>query len=307
LAKSSDQRYVFINWTGSRAGSPAASGELPAYARRWIDPRDESGVLGMDLSPFREGLGREMYGIIGMDFLHQWVLQIDFDQGDVRLLKSVVPPERADSFRLYYNFEGVPVVRCGVCGCAESDFVLDTGCDGNGDLETYTSSDVVDHGYGRPISSARAQTACGEVTSNLFRVGSFALGNHLVHELTFHDGNQNRLGLGYLSRYEVTFDFPNKLLYVSEGNGFDKPDLTDTGGLHLARREDMIVVDRVDSDSAAEASGLEEDDVMLTIDGLDVDSISLENYRRVFRKDSGTVDVTYERAGRRCETTIELR
>ena len=306
LARPRGEAYLVMSATESQSGL-AGFGQLSASGQPWIDPREESGVLGIDLSPFREASGREMYGIIGMDFLHHFVLQIDFDQGEARLLRKVAPPERADSFKLYYSFEGLPLVHCGLCGYRESDFLLDTGCDGSGGLEAYTASDLVEHGYGRPISSARYQTGCGEVTAHLFRVGSFALGSHLVHELTFSDDNENRLGRGYLSRFEVTFDFPNKLLYVSEGNGFDKPDLTNVSGLHLVRKDGTTVVHWVEPDSAAESSGLEEGDVVLKVDDLEADKTALKDLRRGLCGDDRTVHVAFERDGEQCEAEIELK
>jgi len=149
-------------------------------------------------------------------------------------------------------------------------------------------------------------TACGEHTSNVFRIPRFALGSRQTQDLAFVRGDDNLLGLAYLSRYKITFDFPNRVLYSRAGKAFDKPDPTDVSGLHLLRKEGATIVGRVDSDSAAEASGLEEDDIILAVDGLDADPTSLTDLRRVFRKGNRTVDVTYERHGHRLETTIEL-
>jgi len=78
----------------------------------WIDPRDDSCVAGLDFTRFREVLGRDIYGIIGMDFLHHYVLQIDFDEGELQLLRRVNLSDRSDSIELHYNSEGVPLVRC---------------------------------------------------------------------------------------------------------------------------------------------------------------------------------------------------
>jgi len=78
----------------------------------WIDPRDDSCVAGLDFTQFREAIGRDIHGIIGMDFLHRYVLRIDFDEGELQLLRRVNPSERSDSIELHYNSEGVPLVRC---------------------------------------------------------------------------------------------------------------------------------------------------------------------------------------------------
>ena len=51
----------------------------------------DSAVMLHDLSPLREALGLDIRGCLGMDFLSQFVVCLDFDQGQMTLLRSSDP------------------------------------------------------------------------------------------------------------------------------------------------------------------------------------------------------------------------
>jgi len=46
-------------------------------------------VIGQDLSKMREVSGNSEFGVIGMDFMGPLVIQMDFDAGEVSILKKV--------------------------------------------------------------------------------------------------------------------------------------------------------------------------------------------------------------------------
>jgi len=64
------------------------------------------------------------------------------------------------------------------------------------------------------------------------------------------------LGLGILSQYAVTLDFPRRKMYLRRGLRFGAPDRRDLSGLHLLLVNRQVVIDSVDVDSEAERRGL---------------------------------------------------
>jgi hypothetical protein len=272
----------------------------------WIDPRDESGIHGYDFSRFREVSGREIYGLIGMDFLHNFALQIDFDKGELLLLRKASSPRDADSFKLYYDELGRPLVSCGICDWGEAHFLIDTGCMDTGRLESELAKGLIQAKMARRGGSTRYASFCREGTYDEVLLASFAMGSHETVNLTLTEGGTSCLGLEYLSRFIVTFDFPSKLLYVTEGKAFGRRDGRSLSGLHLVRKNGRIIVDLIDADSPAERSGLNTGDTLLTIDERDVSKTSLDDLRRVFRQERGMVHVTAEREGKQITAAVKL-
>jgi hypothetical protein len=59
------------------------------------------------------------------------------------------------------------------------------------------------------------------------------------------------LGLSFLSRHIVTFDFPNGRVYFEKGKEYKKVDETDMSGLHLLRISNETFVYSVDEGDIA--------------------------------------------------------
>ena len=72
--------------------------------------------------------------------------------------------------------------------------------------------------------------------------------------------------MGFWSRFTATFDFPGKRVFLAKGDRYGQADRGDYGGLVLARKGDIIVVDAVLRDSPAMEAGLREGDVVLRVD-----------------------------------------
>src|SRR4029079_8211621 len=65
-----------------------------------------------------------------------------------------------------------------------------------------------------------------------------------------------RLQSSGLAHYNVTMDFPNTRIYLSERKSLMEPDRRHGSRLHLMRRGGQTVVDAVDKESAREKTGI---------------------------------------------------
>ncbi|MCK5611887.1 PDZ domain-containing protein, partial [Candidatus Pacearchaeota archaeon] len=97
------------------------------------------------------------------------------------------------------------------------------------------------------------------------------------------EGSESRLGLSFLSRHIVTFDFPNSKIYFREGNKFNKTDETDMSGLHLRRISNKTIIYSVDESSPAHKAGIKANDVVLKIGDDDVNLCDMWDIRELLR------------------------
>jgi hypothetical protein len=153
-------------------------------------------------------------GILGMDVLQHYCIQLDFAAGKVRFLND----ERADKqdwgepFSLTDLGNGCPVINENFVGAKGSGSEIDTGCDGDGWLTPTLF---------RQWTNQAQLPANGEARSP-----KGVLGRETYPELDLHETGDksvlrndsgvefNGIGLHLLSRNLVTLDFPKQTMYL---------------------------------------------------------------------------------------------
>jgi Aspartyl protease len=186
-----------------------------------------SNVLTTDLKKLLSGYHSPARGILGMDCLRHYCLQLDFAAGKLRFLDTnhlnagglgrAFPLELAADIQ----HEGVPVIQhAGLLGGAGTNTVIDTGNNGDG------------------MASGRAirQHAAGSYSGGLVKrfkhflaveglvkpgVGNLKCvwaGNTYTN-LAVSRGPRdfpNWIGLSFLARHLVTLDFPQRTMYLKQ-------------------------------------------------------------------------------------------
>jgi len=184
----------------------------------------ENDVCCFDLWHLRfASLNSPICGILGMDFLTRHVIAIDLDAGRLSFLKSI-PDSAGHQIRLSRDGYDRPTLTIDVAENKSICFLVDTGCvaSGAGAIEGETFTSLVEQNQLTMIAdgllSARffGMEKCRLASLKRFQVGGFEHAN-----LWFTDHNEvNLLGLGYLSRYIATIDFPRDRLYLKKGSQF---------------------------------------------------------------------------------------
>jgi hypothetical protein len=208
----------------ARTGSGVMSIETfhaPEALLGGLSLRTEGPVACIDLSAYRETVratsGRDVHGIIGMDFLRNYRLHLDFDRGIV----SVLEPRRGDAHHdwgkpldIEFKAKGIPTVLAGLPDGTRASFVVDTGEAATGDLrgEIYESLQRVGHVAERRQVSCATGSGFHELEEGV--VASLTLGPHRHEKLPMFRSTWNGLGLAYLSRFNVLLDFPQQRLYL---------------------------------------------------------------------------------------------
>jgi hypothetical protein len=230
-----------------------------------------------DLEPFRKYSGHNIRGLLGMTFLKDKILRIDFDRGKLAVLRSP-PAHQKNSFALSYSGWRLPLVTLELAPDRPVSFELDTGMHGDncGVIGTALFATLVRTGdvtlTGREVG---ALTIDGEDYHRLATLKELRLGAFRHARLRFREGERNILGLGYLARFQVTFDFRNDRIYLQKGAGFDSREGEDRFGAALFRVANETYVERVWPSSPAGESGLKDGDRIVLIDGTSPSQFSL--------------------------------
>ncbi len=266
----------------------------------------------IDLSLLRKWSGGDFYGLIGMSFLKHHIVRIDFDTGQVLFLKSL-GRKPGQAFRLSFQ-EGIPCTKVTISGWERREkFAIDTGADTN--ISGYIRFDLYNllakcHVSKTLAGSYQSIVLSGEtVTNSDFRLNALSIGPFTHRNFIFSTSPKyydNTLGLGFLSRYVVTFDFPNRVMYLQKGKMFDLPDGSDRSGLSISRHAGKTVVTRVAWFSPAWWGGIKPQDVVLKIEGNCANQTSLYSLRRLLGMEGKKTHLVLQRGQERMEVSLML-
>jgi len=241
--------------------------------------------------------GKRISGVIGLNFLRKYVVQIDFDKGVVSFLQPIKGqnPDWGEELEINYDSIGWPHITGNIHDGIKVDFVIDTGNNSSGDLGSKIFKEIISKKE-METSETLAATAVGTIRLREARITNLRLGSFEYRDLIFGEGMLSCLGLSFLSRHLVTFDFPNNRIYLKKGKDFKKIDEADMSGLHLLRISNKTIVHSVDEGSPAQKAGIEAKDVILKIGNEGVNIYNMWKLRRILKsRDKRKITMTIRR------------
>ncbi|HWU72932.1 MAG TPA: aspartyl protease family protein [Sphingomonas sp.] len=281
-------------------------------------------IITLDFSPPAvEGLA--LGGMLGVEFFERLVVRIDYGAKTITFTNPRRFDERertsAGSAVPFDFYEHIPQVAGTIDG-RPARFDIDTGS--RSDV-TFTRPFVEKAGlraaYPDGVTITDGWGVGGPARSYVVRPRSLTLGGVKVDGPiaglsaakagSFADeGSDGNIGSGLLKRFVVTFDYPNRRLYLQR---LARPD-ADTGrfdrtGMWINQQEGGFeIMDLADHGPAA-AAGLKKGDVVLAIDGRDVASLSLSDARSMLKTVpvGRPLPIGYRRDGRISEAIVTPR
>ncbi len=225
-------------------------------------------VACIDLENVRQASDSQVYGVIGMDVLATSRLQIEFDRGVLKFLDRIdqTPEELGHRIPLRIADDGTPHLCGAIDEARQEQFLIDTGAQGNS-LAMDVFDELFDQGRIRLGASFASTTIAGDTRGERGRLDHVTFGPLTHKELRFSRVRMSSLGLRFLSRYRVLFDFPGKCLYLQPGLQFEKSEPRATSGLMLKWIDGEVHVDGVRENGPAASVGIKAGDVLLQIDG----------------------------------------
>jgi hypothetical protein len=243
----------------------------------------------MDLGPTRDGLGCsfdcKFDGALGMPFLQDKIVQINFDAGCLSFLKTSdgIPGEKIAITR---GTRGFPIVRVDLPGIRGVPFLIDTGHKvfDNGSLCKSTLDKLVRARHAALVDTVVVRGANAEHNERVVTLDSLSVGGFTHDAQTFGEDSRNILGLGYLSRYTVTFDFPGQRLILDKGNQFDRNFPRNVTGLLMVRTESGLVVSYAQEGRTGHSCGVRKGDTLLEVNGESTNGKSAYDVMRILRE-----------------------
>ncbi len=273
-----------------------ADGEI-VKGKAFPTPKAKVGPLKLKGSPFVPVVdytttGGDSPGIIGMDFLKKYIVRIDFDNRKVTFFKGKKDFDLFSMFKPKENKhpewgEPVPLktklfqknqyfVEGSIVGDIETDFLIDSGWKRFDTMNRKALQEVSTNGQKRKERNNLSYLIF-TLDNNTKLLEGFSVGSLEYKNNIFQNNYESALGLDFLSRHIVTFDFPNKIMYLKKGKYFDKqpiiPILIAQTGCTI--NSDNYVVTNVDPNSLAYSKGIREEDTLIKINGRDISNVDV--------------------------------
>ncbi len=276
------------------------------------------GVLSVNafLAPF---FWRDCAGVIGYDFIHEFVTEVDYDHQMLTLYDPKTFAYQGAGARVPITLAGtVPVVKMKLDDQYEGEFRLDVGSNSTVDL----------HGpfvKQNDIRPAKYLTVSGGGFGGMFQsrlcrmkrvqLGPFSWPQPIVSlsgaqtgALASEDYAGN-VGNQILERFKCTFDYERRALYLEPGAKLKKEDRFSRGGVQLAKYGDTVKAMQVLAGSPAAKAGIREGDEVVSIDGKAAASWDPDDLIQFFENAPEGRKVPFEisREGKKSAVTVRLR
>ena len=273
-------------------------------------------VIYADLTPYHSVTGVDVRGILGKNLLEKYVVQMDVGNGVLRFIDPLAhsdtswgAPVALEGEETLREWETVRV-RGSVSGI-KALFAFSPFGPSELGRNTYAAACRMQDEHLREGKTLTIITDDAQDVDET-RVARFdvILGDKKYQGLIFMRSDQCTLGRDFLRRHSlVTFDFPDKKLYLKEGRNFDRQDEADMSGLHLLRIDGKTIVARAaDKETPASKAGIKLGDVIVKIDGKDAGEYTLFGIRDLLRSSDGKkINLTIRRGEEVLDVVITLQ
>lgn len=286
-------------------------------------------VLEDDYLELRNYLGTDVHGILGYELFSRFIIEIDYEKKQLTLML----PER---FRQRRKFHAIPIriedtkpyVTTPIVLADGTQFtsklLVDSGASHGLMLDPESDSRI--HVPEHSVSSVIGRGLGGEIMGKVGRIKELHLGPFELKEAiaNFPDPDSyfdslktgsvprnGSIGGETLSRFTVVFNFPKEEMYLKKNRSFKKPFHYNLSGLTVKAKGSKLNVFEVTGVrrlSVADKAGVQEGDILVTINGLLCSSIDLNVVNALFNYRPGKkINLTIERNGQRLKKDFRLQ
>ena len=298
--------YGSVNTGGAGAGRQ--SGQLVKGAK-WslvgLDGFSQPLSLALPLAILPSGLGREINGIIGGEFIRQFVVELDYQARSLALYdrRSFRYDGKGHALPLEFTPDGHPVVRAVVTPVGgkpmEARFMLDIG---SGLALALHSPFVTEHdllsGPSPTIRAIGLGGAGGTSVGRLGRVASLQIGSFTIENpITLFSQDKagafanaalgGNIGAQIARRFRLILDYASNRVILEPSAAFSEPFDRAISGLAVwAEGENYRTfrVREVLENSPASEAGISEGDVILSMDGIAAQQLTLAEIQDALEK-----------------------
>lgn len=273
-------------------------------------------LLQEDLFSLESFIGAKVHGLIGLDKFRSLVVTINYDKNNLKF-------SRPEVFKVPVKSEIIPLSivrgRPYMTARVELDtkeirnlwLMIDSGANHPLLLETDSTDNY------KPLVSLETTIGrglAGSITGAFIRSGWMLLGNARLDNIitsisseymTGNPANRNfrngTIGSGALSRFIVSFDYTNSRLILKKGLKFDKPFEYNMSGITIecvSAGFNIFKVSEIITDSPAYNAGVRPDDLLISINGKAVFTLTLGELNGMLsRHPGGAISLVVNRDG----------
>jgi hypothetical protein len=285
-------------------------------------------VGGIDrvVGPFE---GRRLDGVLGgFNIFSEYIVEVDYLSQTIGIYDRDAYTQPVGGTVVPIEVTGGHCIIKGTAIFADGDslggeFLLDTGLRGT---LVFSSPFVNEHGLLDRCGDVKYTTMGGgiggQVKAHVGRLNGFVFGGFSMGTVYTSLSQLTRgalaspdlagiIGSAILQRFRVVFDYAGeRLILYEQAYDHERLDFDKSGCFLVSDREDRSVysiIDVIEGSPAGEA-GLQAGDIIREINGRSTLDVSLEQARRLFRREVGTTyRIVFERAGERHATKLTLR
>jgi hypothetical protein len=295
-----------------RSGKTAKKVKLyqaPAMKVGEISWQSPDYVAGEDLTLLRSVSGHKFYGLLGMDFLRNYAVQIDFEHGKVRLLRSPAKPMgRAAAILFLDSKRTMPWVVGDIPGWGPEQFQIDMGCISFGGLRRDLFRALARKGVMRGLDESKSYDLAGSRRAYGGYLDHFDFEKWRHSSLTLDESSfpHSCLGLSFWRRYNLILDFPQQTMHLRKSRWYKEDDLCNLSGMLFTPEDGKTVVEEIRAGSPAAKAGLKSGDILLRLGGKDIASTRAMVLLKMLGLEGNKVPVVYQRGETRLETVLVL-
>jgi hypothetical protein len=265
-------------------------------------------ALSIDLSNQLGILGHTVDGILGSDFISQYVVELDYEDALVRLYDAgadlSAPGARVVPLAFDHRVPHLAAIIT-VAGRAPENrqLLVDSG-----------SQDAVDDSLVLRSSAPKAEVVGGVGIGEEYRVTFGRLDRVEIDDLAFERVPSVAPGVALvggevLARFRVTLDYGRSRMLLAPNRHLRDGFPLDASGLDLRWNAagGSITIHDVQRGSAAEQAGIRTGDELHAIDGIAVASLGLPRVQRMLTADGSTLGLELSRGRERLNLRLTLR
>ena len=262
-------------------------------------------VVALPLGPLSTRLGHDFDGILGTDFIQQFVVEIDYAARTLRLHDPAlfVYDGKGESVPIRLNASGHPQIDATVTPLGgepiAGTFVIDIGSGGGLSLHSpFAAAHRLPAAGDRTFKAMGVAGAGGEGSGRLGRISSLRIGRvALTRPLVLFsedasgafanktiDGN---IGYDILRRFRLFLDYAHQRIVFEPAEGIDAPfDRPQTGLVFETAPGDYhrFTVTGILEDSPAAEAGIKRGDRIVSVDGRAASELTLTSISEIFER-----------------------